>query len=49
MADGRARAPCKEMGRDGRAMGHDCRDPYCTTAQMVVVEVKREIDIRLRF
>jgi len=48
-ADGRARAPCKGMRRDGREMGHDCTDPYCTAAQMVVVGVKREIDIGLRF
>jgi len=49
MADGRVRAPCKETGRDGREMGHDCKDPYCTAAQMVVVGVKREIDSGLRF
>jgi len=49
MADGRVRALCKEMGRDGREMGHDCKDPYCTTARWWWVGVKREIDIGLRF
>lgn len=49
MADGRAREPCKAMGHDGREMGRDdCKDPYRTTSQMVVV-VEREIDIRLGF
>jgi hypothetical protein len=48
MVGGRAREPCKAMGRDGREMERDCKDPYRTTSQMVVV-VRREIDIRLGF
>ena len=43
-----AREPCKAMGRDGREMGHDCKDPQYTTSQMVVV-VEREIDTRTGF
>lgn len=37
------------MGRDGREMGHDCKDPQCTTTSQMVVVVEREIDIRLGF
>ena len=48
MVDGRAREACKAMGHDGMEMEHDCKDPYCTTSQMVVA-VEREIDIRVSF
>lgn len=47
--DDREKEPGKAMGRDGREMGHDCRDPQYTTSQMVVVAVGREIDIGLGF
>jgi hypothetical protein len=46
MAGGMVREPCTAMGRDGREMGRDCKDP-CPV--QMVVEDEREIDIGLGF
>jgi len=48
MAGGRVTVPCRAMGRDGREMGRDCKDPHRMTSQMVVA-VEREIDIGFGF
>ena len=48
MVGGRAKEPCKAMGRDGMETEHDCRDPHRKTSQMVVV-VEGEIGTLLGF